>query len=77
MDGTPRSNTRPEAVVLWHRGEMTCTCRSHAADRVEILLVLADVVVESHLLSDAADASTFAIDKMHAYNGLPPARSRP
>jgi hypothetical protein len=77
MDGTPLTNTRPEAVVLWHCGGLTCTCRAHAPDHVEIRLVLAGVVVESHFFSDTDDASTFAIDKMHAYDGLPSARSQP
>lgn len=77
MDGTPRSDTPAEAVVLWRRGGMTCTCRAHTAHRVEIRLVVVGVVVESHFFSDTDDASTFAIDKMHAYDGLPPARSRP
>lgn len=76
MDRTPPSDTPAKAVVLWRRGGMICTCRAHTTDRVEIRLVVVGVVVESHFFSDTDDASTFAIDKMHAYDVLPPARSR-
>ena len=71
MDGTPRATHLAEAVVLWRRGGMTCTCRTHSPDRVEIRLVVVGVVVHSQCFSDTDAASQFAIDKMRAYDGAP------
>jgi hypothetical protein len=71
------TNTPAEPVVLWRRGAMTCTCRTHSPDRVEIRLVVVGAVVHRQFFSDPDAASQFAIDKMHAYESLPPARSRP
>jgi hypothetical protein len=69
MDGTPRTTHPAEVVVLWRRGGMTCTCRTHSPDRVEIRLVVVGVVVHSQSFSDTDAASQFAIEKMHAYDG--------
>jgi hypothetical protein len=71
MDGTPRATHPAEAVVLWRSGGMTCTCRTHSPDRVEIRLVVGGVVVHSQFFSDTDAASQFAIDKMRAYEGAP------
>jgi hypothetical protein len=76
-DQGPRLNTPAEAVVLWRCGGMTCMCRTHSPNRVEIRLVVVGALVHRQFFSSTDAASQFAIDKMHAYESLPPARSRP
>ena len=50
MDRTTHPTHPAEAVVLWRRGGMTCTCRTHSPDRIEIRLLVVGVVVLSILL---------------------------
>jgi len=71
MDGTARSRHLAEAVVLWRRGSMTCTCRTHSPDRIEIRLQVVGVVVHCQFFSDTDAASQFAIEKMRAYDPPP------
>ena len=71
MDGTTRTRHPAEAVVLWRRGGMTCTCRTHSPDRIEIRLVVVGMVVHCQSFSDTDAASQFAIEKMRAYDGAP------
>jgi hypothetical protein len=71
MDGTPRPAHLAEAVVLWRRDSMTCTCRTHSPDRIEIRLLVVGVVVHRQIFSDTDAASQFAIEKMRAYDAAP------
>ena len=71
MDGTTRTSHPAEAVVLWRRGGMTCTCRTHSPDHIEIRLLVVGVVVHRQFFSDSDAASQFAIEKMRAYDGAP------
>jgi hypothetical protein len=50
---------------------MTCTCRTHSPDRIEIRLLVVGVVVHYQFFSDTDAASQFAIEKMRAYDGAP------
>lgn len=57
----------PSAVVLWKHDALTCTCLTHAPDRVEVRLVVTGVVIQREFFADTESASQFAIKKMHAY----------
>jgi hypothetical protein len=57
--------------VLWQHGGMTCTCRTHREDWIEIHLVVAGVVVERKFFADQEAAAGYAIEKMQAYDGAP------
>jgi hypothetical protein len=63
----PQAVTLPP-VVLWKSEALTCTCVTYAADRVEVRLIVAGVLIERASFSDIESASQFALDKMHAYN---------
>ena len=58
----------PNGVVLWKNEAVSCTCRKHAGDTVEIRIIVVGVVIHRQLFSNADSASRFAIDQMHTYN---------
>lgn len=63
--------------VVWEKRNLRCTCLSVSPNHIEICLILDSLVVERQVFQDAGAAAAFALDKMHAYDGLPLPRSRP
>lgn len=57
-----------DPVVLWKTEAITCSCRRQSADRVEVRLIVGEVIIQRKFFDDVEDASQFALDKMHAYN---------
>jgi len=58
----------PPPVLLWKTDTISCTCLRHTSERVEVRLIIKDVVIQREVFTDHEAATQFALDKMHAYN---------
>jgi hypothetical protein len=57
-----------QAVVLWQRGPVSCTCQHLALDHIEISLCVNAHPLDRKRFTDTESAAQYAIAKMRSYN---------
>jgi hypothetical protein len=55
-------------VVLWEKGNISCTCNIAANNLIEITLCVNDRPIHRQWFTDGESASDYALAKMRAYN---------
>ena len=57
-------------AVLWTHKAISCTCLQHASDKIEVRLVVAQVVVQREFFADADSAGQFVVDRMRVCKAI-------